>query len=69
MLISAVHACFFASESAVEKFPEKSLATISNVMQSCTGCRGQVGNSGKIAGILRKQSLSESTDVIGKQNK
>lgn len=69
MLISAVHACFFASDSAVEKFPEKSLAPVSNVAQSCTGCWGKVGNIGKIAGILRKQTLSESTDVIGKQNK
>lgn len=69
MLISAIHTCFFASESAAEKFPEKSLAPVSNVLQSCTGCRGQVGNTGKIAGILRKQTLSESSDVIGKQNK
>lgn len=69
VLISAIHACFFASKSAAEKFPEKSLAPVSSVMRSCTGCWGQVGNAGKIAGILRKQTLSESTDVIGKQNK
>lgn len=61
-------ACFFASESAAEKLPETGLARVSSVMQSYTGWQGQVGNAGKIAGILRKQTLSESTDVIGKQN-
>lgn len=30
-------ACFFASESAAEKLPEKSLAPVSSVMQSYTG--------------------------------